>query len=993
MTFPHLFANKEKLDKIREDIKKYDWYEKSFLRIQKISDEMIEKGFFVPDKKGYVFNEACRAHNVNLVFDPYDKDSFVCPVCRVNFKDEPYRRAWINIYHSWLSQMIIYLGISYQMTFDDKYADAGRKIILGYVEKYPNYPNRDNEIGTTKLSQSTFVESIWLTHLCCGYDLLNQSSVFSDQDRKEALDLFIQSAKTIYDYDERWNNRQAFNNSGMCAAAILNGDRKLLDYVLNGPHGFVKHMENSLLEDGLWYEGDNYHFATLPSIVNIAQMCLFNGIDLYNRSFNGKSIKDMFYGPLLSLQPDGTFPSRKDSPYANSASNRWYAGLYEIAYSRYQDKELSDFLNFIYKTPPVDAKKITSAAGIMDVLAPGISSLESMDWRGFLSVDPERSSDMGLPVTDSVNMKGTGLAVLRRDDSYASVDYGHYGGGHGHPDRLAVTCFLKGKRWFSDYGTGNYYLDHLRYYRSSLGHNTVVQDGKRQAVVSGEYEFFYKGQAFDATRAYVKDIYPKTDGRRTLALFEDSLLFDFVEIESNTKHTYHQVFHSFGKLNDDDYGDSLLEIDEEGYDFLRNVKSKKVEANRINIFTDKNASLYMYSSSKAPFVQHSAMAYGPPKEIPKLFPKLIMEKRDKLVVFANLYEHVDKDNKRKVKSLDYIDDYNYKITFYNKEDIYIDLSQGIEVKYFKDGKLVVESQKVEVQEEINLGVEYQTWIDYNTGSDKQFCVEVTNRDSNHIYAEIMGRDILLSPKESKIFRYSTNHRNIQIDKGYLKAYYSETEKPFEKKIIDVFKYDGFGPINEVSLKENIVIDQESQIARAERRWEGKSDISAKGSIFMPNEDSIALVLKVEDDTVMFDGGKYNYDNDSIEVFFDRRDELYRNAKDLNPQTYAMLLKGGSSGNVSKVVPISKNIEDITAISLTMNQRENGYDVAMVLPFDCIGGKPEKNDIWGFDIIVSDRDSGVRREFMAYLSPALEGERVYMRGEDSHSPQRFVLLRF
>ena len=79
--------------------------------------------------------------------------------------------------------------------------------------------------------------------------------------------------------------------------------------MVRGEHGFVALMEHSILEDGLWYEGDNYHFATVPSIINIAEMCLHNGIDMYNRTFNGRSIKDMFYAALKSLQPDGTFPS------------------------------------------------------------------------------------------------------------------------------------------------------------------------------------------------------------------------------------------------------------------------------------------------------------------------------------------------------------------------------------------------------------------------------------------------------------------------------------------------------------------------------------------------------------------------------------------------------------------------------------------------------------------------------------------------------------
>ncbi|MFA5341916.1 MAG: hypothetical protein WC332_09075 [Clostridia bacterium] len=102
MAKPHLFTNPESISRIKENIQKHEWYRKSFLNIQKMCDVMMQKGFEVPSEKGYVFNETCRAHNAGLIFDPYNKDLYICPVCKVNYKNEPYSREWITTYHAWL---------------------------------------------------------------------------------------------------------------------------------------------------------------------------------------------------------------------------------------------------------------------------------------------------------------------------------------------------------------------------------------------------------------------------------------------------------------------------------------------------------------------------------------------------------------------------------------------------------------------------------------------------------------------------------------------------------------------------------------------------------------------------------------------------------------------------------------------------------------------------------------------------------------------------
>ncbi len=77
--------------------------------------------------------------------------------------------------------------------------------------------------------------------------------------------------------------------------------------------------------------------------------------------------------------------------------------------------------------------------------------------------------------------------MFRRDEgrAYASLDYGHSGGGHGHPDRLNLVLVHGAVRWLDDFGTGSYVDRTLHWYRSTLAHNAPLADGRSQRPTNG----------------------------------------------------------------------------------------------------------------------------------------------------------------------------------------------------------------------------------------------------------------------------------------------------------------------------------------------------------------------------------------------------------------------------------------------------------------------------------------------------------------------------
>jgi hypothetical protein len=92
----------------------------------------------------------------------------------------------------------------------------------------------------------------------------------------------------------------------------------------------------------------------------------------------------------------------------------------------------------------------------------------------------------------SALLEGQGIAVLRRDHGrlYAALDYGHSGGGHGHPDRLNLLLVHGSERWLDDMGTGSYVDPSLYWYRSTLAHNAPLVNGQSQWSANGVLRAF-----------------------------------------------------------------------------------------------------------------------------------------------------------------------------------------------------------------------------------------------------------------------------------------------------------------------------------------------------------------------------------------------------------------------------------------------------------------------------------------------------------------------
>ena len=640
MTSPRLFATPGELAVIRSRMQEHDWYARCFENLRAPADELLRRGISIPREKGYVFYETCPTDNTPLLQDPFNLRDHPCPTCGTNYVAENYRRAGISFYHLYLSQRTLEMGIAYGITGDPAYASAIREILVDYARHYEGYPLADYVLGPTRVFQSTFIESLWLASLVGAADFVRETIPAGDWSLIKD-ELFLASAGVIRGFDEGDNNRQAMNNVAIGLVGISCGVAHLVDLAVEGPHGWMHHLSDSVLEDGMWYEGDNYHFATLAAMLNLAEAMSRNGRDLLGAEVGGRKLEMMFDAPLRDLYPDFTMPARKDSRYGSPIGQRWHVGMYEMGYRRYADPAYGRLLRTLYQHPPSKNDCIPNVAGVIDVLSSVPANRENLDWRGFLNAVPELPESVGPPSRRSVDMPGTGLAILRADngDTYASVDYGRYGGEHGHPDRLHLNFFARGRRWLTDWGTGNYLFDHLRWYRSTVAHNTVVVDGQDQDKSDGTLRSFDEGTVV----ADAENAYHGVRLTRTVILLAPDLLLDLLSVVSEHERRIDWALHPYADLDVRLSGDigalTPHPIDGQHYEWLEDTRQATATGDWIATFVQAGDVMAVHTLADAGTEVFLASALGPPQEIPKRFPVLVTRRHSANTTFAVLIEH------------------------------------------------------------------------------------------------------------------------------------------------------------------------------------------------------------------------------------------------------------------------------------------------------------------------------------------------------------------
>ncbi|MGH2559054.1 MAG: heparinase II/III domain-containing protein [Thermomicrobiales bacterium] len=490
---------------------------------------------------GYYHDFFCPAHAVQLRFDPHEPHRHVCPVDEAVFTGEPFDSAWRWSLNDLLSDAALKLAVN--AALDEAAGDDAARaasILRGYAARYRTMPPpptpHPNHPGV--VTWSGLDESVWIIRLAWAHALLRTSGHHeAGQDATIRDDLLRPAAEHLHRV--RWpgiHNVRVWNNAALVTLALALDDDDLLHETLHGPRGVDEQLAEGLLADGSWWEGSlSYHYYSLAAVVWTARAPRASG-----RPFAGdEALRRMFAAPLALALPDLTLPALHDCWYHIGLVGEVghgipdAAGFYETAYGWFGDPAFAWVLNQNATIRPRSA---------FEALLDGATAIPAV---------PE-------PTPDRHAAAAAGLAVLRAGEpaarqTYLALKASPDGGGHGHPDQLALQLFAHGARFVADPGTAGYGIAlNDSWYRQSASHATVVIDGVSQPSAAARIERYdADGDPITATGSvtWEEGAYAGVEMRRTL-LQRDGYCLDVAHVRCPHARQIDWVFPCLGALDD-----------------------------------------------------------------------------------------------------------------------------------------------------------------------------------------------------------------------------------------------------------------------------------------------------------------------------------------------------------------------------------------------------------------------------------------------------------
>ena len=496
---------------------------------------VVGRDLYLPHEKALLSREGgrCSRDGATLEFDPFSPRRHRCPVCGEVYTGIYHDRFWVFWYQLWLAERAVHGALLARLRGDESAGMLSRQILERYSDEYLLYANRDNVLGPTRLFFSTYLESIWLLNICIALDLLESGEGKTDAIGDAVRERIIEpSAALIASYDEGASNRQVWNDAALVAANLVLGLPARAEQAVFGRSGIVYHLENGLLPDGTWYEGENYHLFAHRGLWYGVTMAESAGMTL-PRALADR-FQEGFATPFLTALPDMTLPSRRDSQYKISLRQSRFAELAELGLAREQgdgDRRLRAALYHLYRDewPRGDTGRARTTADVERNLPGTALTRADLGWRSLLFARAELP-ELSPELLGTVLLEAQGLAVFRRqrDRIYVALDYGTSGGGHGHPDRLNILLSDGATRWLDDMGTGSYVDPSLHWYRSTLAHNAPLFNGYEQQRVDGELLAFDEHAEAGWICARAFDLYPGVRAKRSVIVRHDYMFDELV---------------------------------------------------------------------------------------------------------------------------------------------------------------------------------------------------------------------------------------------------------------------------------------------------------------------------------------------------------------------------------------------------------------------------------------------------------------------------------
>ena len=506
----------------------------------------------------------CPDDGATLRFDPLSPTHHACPRCGKQWTGERHDRHWARSQHLWLAERAVDASLLAVLEQDAGAADAAVGLLQGYGKIYHALPNRDNVLGPSHLFFSTYLESMWLVSYLTAAQVLREGGgdLLPEECLESVNGVAEEAAGLIGAFNEGLSNRQTWHSAALAAIAAWFGDEELAQTAIEERTGLLGHLADGFGEDGLWFEGENYHLFALRGLMLGLQWARIQGLDLLESSELGRHFRDALLAPAYTALPDFTYPARGDARYGSSLAQPAFLELWEIGRAWLApDSELDAWLAALHARPTPAPEHYDAWLHDAGLTATAARTRRDLSWWALTEM---RRAPMEAPAWQPASrlFAEQGLAVLRHGDRYASLECGssRARGGHAHPDRLHLTLHADGVHWLADPGTGSYVHPSLEWYRSALAHNAPLLDGENAGGTATWCDAFQAGEEWSWARGRMTSgggsgAEGRAQLRRTL-VFGPDIVIDLVELDAKVARRLELPWHFPGGIEDAGQGES-----------------------------------------------------------------------------------------------------------------------------------------------------------------------------------------------------------------------------------------------------------------------------------------------------------------------------------------------------------------------------------------------------------------------------------------------------
>ncbi len=504
---PHIYLTKTEINKAREKYKKFKWAKETMAAFIRTAKEYSD--FPIPKKGGGFYHGGPTA------------------------KDYP-----ITVKHENFSRAARYYAIAFAITGNKKYLEKSKRILLEYSKMMPKFNIRDKygNIGRSawygggRWSPQILTDCKMLIFHAYAYDIIRDYLTKSEREKIEK-NIFSAQANLLMKNNEGRHNHQIWYDMTLGIMGYLLGDAEYLDFAFNAEESgiFTRILPTSFTKENWYYERSvGYHYYVLYALTWFLEAAYHSGDNFYKLP----QIKSIYKAPLNMLTRDFKFPIINDGrPIEPLLIER--AWVYIMTYPRFKDDDLLYIIS-----------RVTKEKNIETLLYYPIEKLDKKVNRKL----------------DSVLLPDTQWSLLRADnykeqgnDFYVWFNYTPNVATHCHPDRLDIVVYALNDFILPDAGSGKYRsIYHKNWFKSTIAHNTICVDMEnqktyKQVVPPPELKYYFISPSLKAVKAVSKEVYDGVDFYRTVLMIDDSYIFDYVKLKSDSEHTYDLAYHIKGK--------------------------------------------------------------------------------------------------------------------------------------------------------------------------------------------------------------------------------------------------------------------------------------------------------------------------------------------------------------------------------------------------------------------------------------------------------------